>query len=564
MNDECTNPIAENREQPPAAQPESNTQTSESIAATSAIATEAAAMQPAPAIAPAPAIEPMPSIAPMPAIAPAPMASAEYTDTPTAYAASTPAPAYATPAPEPSWRPAPYAAPVAEPARYTATSPSAYASAYAEPSYRASEAAYAEPALHIPTPSAGAREPFYKENVRHESRTRMSTRFKRAIAIAAVVSLLGGGAIGLGIGMGIPIADRYIVPKLLDDSDEVNAFRFDNTPDAQTVGAFNGESVGYADIIAAVEPSVVNISANITREQTLFNYTVPQQGTVAGSGILFLETDTKYYIVTNNHVTEGAQQVFISIEGSEGIPAALVGKDATNDLAVVSIMKADVQKAGVQRVVLATFGDSDAMRVGDAVLAIGNALGEGNTATNGIISAAAKQVSMQDKELTLLQTNAAINEGNSGGPLVNMKGEVIGINTAKLSAGGASASIEGMGYAIPSGVVKPIVEGLMQSKPMLGVEINNLSEEMAKQFNLPQAGVIILGLIPNAPAEKAGLKINDIITGVNDDPVLTVEQLQNAVKSYKIGDTVNVKIIRDGKEFLTIPVKLAENDITTF
>jgi len=442
------------------------------------------------------------------------------------------------------------------------------ASTIAETSTEAASATpYTAEVYAAPRPAAPAKEasgePFYTETIKNENRRRTGSKFKQAIAMAAIISILGGGSLGLGIGVGWPIANQYFIPRLMDDSAQVNAFRFDDSPALQAVGSFDGENVGYAALVASVEPSVVNISANVTRQQTYFNYSVPQEGTVAGSGILFMETDTKYYIVTNNHVTEGAQHVYVSIEGHDGVPASLVGKDARNDLAVISILKADVQKVGLQQVTLATFGDSDAMRMGDVVLAIGNALGEGNTATSGIVSADPKQVPIQGQPMTLLQTDAAINEGNSGGPLVNMNGEVIGINTAKLT-GGASNSVEGMGYAIPSNVAKPIIEGLMQAKPMLGVEINNISEEMAQQFNLPQAGVIIRGLIQGAPAEKAGLQVSDIITGVNDAPVLTVEQLQNAIQQYGIGDTVQVKIIRDGKEFLTIPVKLAENDISAF
>jgi len=408
----------------------------------------------------------------------------------------------------------------------------------------------------------GRREPLYRERIKNETHRRENRKFRRAVAITAIAALIGGSTLGFGIGVGTQWADQYFIPRLMDDSKEVESFRFDEQGEAREVGAFGAG--GYASLVAAVEPSVVNISANVVREQSYYNFSVPQEGTVAGSGILYFETDTRYYIVTNNHVTEGAQQVFVSIEEHDGVPATLVGKDAMNDLAVISILKADVVKAGVKNVTIAKFGDSDAMRVGDVVLAIGNALGEGNTATNGIISAPPREVSIQGRALMLLQTNAAINEGNSGGPLVNMNGEVIGINTAKISGSTASASIEGMGYAIPSNVVKPIIEGLMKAKPMLGVQINDVSDEMARQFNLPQAGAIIVGLVEGAPAEEAGLLVNDIITGINDDPVLTSAQLQETIARYKIGDTVQVKIIRDGKEFLTIPVKLTENTAARF
>jgi len=471
-----------------------------------------------------------------------------------------PAPEASAPAPAPVYTPEPAATaipPVAEPPTASVPTP-VYAPAADVAPVPAPVQAFAD----APSP-----ELFYRETIKNETRKRDNGKFRRVLAIALAASLVGGSAIGLGIGIGVPVANEYIIPRLMDDREEVDAFRFDNQATAQTVGAFDGESVGYAALVASAEPSVVNITASVAREQSFGGFIIPQDMPVqvAGSGILFLETDTKYYVVTNNHVITGAQQVYVSIEGSEGIPAAPVGGDAANDLAVISILKTDAVKAGVKSAKIAVFGDSDAMRVGDAVLAIGNALGEGNTATNGIVSAPVKEIDVQGTRLTLLQTNAAINEGNSGGPLLNMNGEVIGINTVKLSAGSAnSASVEGMGYAIPSNIVKPIIEGFLQSKPMLGVQINDISPEMAQQFNLPQAGVIILGLVDGSPAEKAGLRVNDIVTGVNDAPVLTSQQLIDTVQQYKIGDTVNVKIIREGTEFLTIPVKLAEREVSTF
>ena len=434
----------------------------------------------------------------------------------------------------------------------------------------ATEPPIAEPQAEVPP------QPYYTETIKNETKRRTDGKFRRAMAIAVIASLLGGSTLGLGIGIGVQVGDQYVVPRLMDDSNQTDAFSFDAETNRgeQAEEVFvsadgRGNGSGYAALVALVEPSVVNISASVVVQQSIGGFggfvMPPQQGEVAGSGILFAETDTKYYVVTNNHVITSAQQVFVSIGGSEGVPASPVGGDAQNDLAVISLLKADVVKAGIENVVVVPFGDSDAMQVGDEVLAIGNALGEGNTATNGIVSAPAKQVDIQGQRLTLLQTNAAINEGNSGGPLVNMRGEVIGINTAKL----ASSSIEGMGYAIPSNVAKPIIEELMQTKtrPMLGVEINDVSAEAAQHFNLPQAGVIIVGLMAGAPAEQAGLQVNDIITGVGDETILTSEQLQEAIRKHNIGDTVQVKIVRvteGGNEFLTVPVKLAEFAASSF
>ena len=419
------------------------------------------------------------------------------------------------------------------------------------------------PAAVLPSPVAAglptlAPEPFYQETIKNETKRRTDGKFKRAVAIATIVSLLGGGSLGLGIGIGIPIAKQYFLPRLMDDRAQANAFSFDNQATlTSAVDVFESERTGYAALVEIVEPSVVNIISSVPVSQGFGSFSIPQEGNVAASGILFTETDTKYYIVTNNHVVTSAQEVFVSINGHDGVPASPVGGDAQNDLAVISILKSDVVNAGIGNVVIATFGDSDQMHVGDSVLAIGNALGEGNTATNGILSAPARTIAIQGQTLTLFQTNAAINEGNSGGPLVNMRGEVIGINTAKLAA----ASVEGMGYAIPINVAKPIIEGLMQTRPMLGVEINDINPELAAHLNLPQAGALVVGLTPGAPAAEAGILPNDVITGINDEPVMSAEQLVAAVRRHKIGDTIQVKVVRvaDGQtEFLTVSVKLVE------
>lgn len=408
---------------------------------------------------------------------------------------------------------------------------------------------------------------FFKEEIRNYGEKRKRGKFRRTVALVCIASILGGSALGIGIGIGGPLANKYIIPKLLDDSKQVESFKFPDS-EAQAVGAFSDqESVsGYADVVNKVKPSVVTITSNIEGEQQFFNFSMPYEGTGAGTGILFSETDSNYYIVTNAHVIDGAKSVQVSIEGSdEKFSAKLVGKDSDADLAVITITKADVKRAGIDNVVLASFGDSDSMQVGDVVLAIGNSLGDGNTVTNGILSSKEKEITIDGKTLTVLQTNAAINQGNSGGPLVNLKGEVVGINTAKLSQA-SNVNVEGTGYAIPSNVAKPIIEQLMQQsgRPILGIRGRNLSEDEAQHYNLPQAGVMIVEVDANYPAQKAGLKVNDVITGIDDEPVLSMDQLIETLSKHKAEDKVDVKIIRDGKDFMTIKTTLAENTMENF
>lgn len=414
-----------------------------------------------------------------------------------------------------------------------------------------------------PTPAyapASASPTFYNEIVRHEVKKKTSEKFKTAVAVALIISIVGGSFAGFTFGIGYPLARDYILRKLNDDSSQRAEFAFPvSNNGAETVASIKTGGDGflsYSDLVERVEPSVVTITSVTKSSQQFFNFSVPNQSTGAGSGILFSETDVNYYISTNAHVIAGANEVSVSISGSKPIPAKLVGKNTNADLAVISISKTEVHAAGVKNITLAKFGDSDSMRVGDFVLAIGNALGEGNTATNGIISAKDKEIVSEGKTLSVLQTNAAINRGNSGGPLINMNGEVIGINTAKMS----EMAAEAMGYAIPSNVAKAEIEKLMHEtpRPMVGIMGQSLTEEMAKQYNLPQAGAIVMQVMKDSPAEKAGLQVNDIITGVDKSPVFSMEQLSETIGKYKIGDKVTLKVIRDGSKYLDITLELVE------
>ena len=427
-------------------------------------------------------------------------------------------------------------------------------------------------------PPSGGGDSFYTETIRKD-KPKSKGKFVRTLVLICVLAIPGIFILGLGLGAGGKLAEEYILPMITgkqNPAEEKIDFSFEKStpsssmadvPVEEVLPAFNPNSDAsfrtYADIINKVEPSVVSISATVMQQSGFFGgfggitdgsmeSGIPVQG--SGSGILFYESDSKYYIVTNNHVVQSAKDIRISILNSEPIPAGVVGTDPYNDLAVIYIDKADVQKAGVNRVVLASFGDSDDMQVGDMVLAIGNALGEGNTATNGIISAKDKEIVVEGLKLTVLQTNAAINPGNSGGPLVNLKGEVIGINTAKIS----QSNTEGMGYSIPSNIAKPIIQEFMDSinKPYMGVQIYSLTAEMAAQYNLPTAGALVRSVVEGSPAERAGIKPTDIITGFNGQPILTAEQLTESVQACQIGDVVEIKVIRDGKEHITLKITL--------
>ncbi|MDR0957874.1 MAG: trypsin-like peptidase domain-containing protein [Clostridiales bacterium] len=413
-------------------------------------------------------------------------------------------------------------------------------------------------------------EPEVIENMYYSKKRPRKTAsgFKTAITIVTIISVFGGVSLGLGIGMGIPIAQKYI---LKQEPAQQQSFKLPQVAYVSQAADFLATSTSFADVISRVEPSVVTIlsrSSETSASMDAFGdfrdffgnsydaYSAPTEG--EGSGILFHADEQNYYVVTNNHVVTGSDEVLVSIEDKGPFEAKLIGKSAEDDISVISISIKDVADAGIDNVTLAVFGDSDETRIGDVVLAIGNALGEGNTVTNGIISAKNKQVITEDVTYHAIQTNAQINSGNSGGPLVNLSGEVIGINSAKYSSDSyTSVSIEGMGYAIPSNQVKEIIEQLMgPKKPLLGIVGGDIGAEMAQQYGLPQAGVFISETTPNTPASEAGLQYGDVITSFNGTTIFKFDDLKAALAECTLGDTVEIKFIRNGNEFKTISVEL--------
>ncbi len=401
-------------------------------------------------------------------------------------------------------------------------------------------------------------ENFYRETIKHEPHHKEKKgKFGRAVAIGCIASILGGSSVGLGFAAFNTFVDKFLPDRFDNKISRRADFAFSSASssiDISVKDAYLKGDATLADIVERVEPSVVAITSVVESKQ-IFNIPI-DGGSGSGSGIIFHEDEDKVYIATNAHVVEGASSVRISVENKDPIAAKLVGSDTTTDLAVIYVLKTDLHKVGVENLVFATFGESDDLRVGEFVLAIGNALGEGNTATMGIVSAKDKQIKVEGKTLDVLQTDAAINPGNSGGPLVNLKGEVIGINTAKLS----QSTVEGMGYSITSKVAKPIIESLMNtgSKPFLGISGYDVPADMAKFYNLPELGVYVNSVVAGSSAEKAGIKKSDIIVGFNDKSILSFDQLTEAIKECGVGQTAEIKLIRDGKTQLKVNVKLSE------
>ncbi|MDR1664556.1 MAG: trypsin-like peptidase domain-containing protein [Clostridiales bacterium] len=434
----------------------------------------------------------------------------------------------------------------------------------------APEASDNPPAEETADVTPAERQTFYHETIKHDEpgRGKSMRSWRRAVAALLIVCTLGTGTLGFGIGGAIAFMQNRSVRSIEVNQNGENPDAVLSVVSSRTV--FSGEGTGtLRDVINLAEPSVVGVASTFAASSGENVFGMPQQSAPAeASGIIFAEDAEKVYIATNSHVISGASEVSVTFLGGTPVSASKVGNDADADLAVISVDKSDLAEAGVSEISIAVFGDSNEMEMGDMVLAIGNVFGEGNSATQGIVSAKEKTIPLENRQLTVLQTDAAINLGNSGGPLINTRGEVIGINTAKLSSDLFSLyPVEGVGYSISSNVAKPILEGLINSagpKPILGITGGTMTEEIASQFNIPAIGVFVSSVNQGSGAEKAGIVRTDIITSFNGSAVFTIDQLIAEVQKCSIGDTVEVKIIRDGTTSITLKVKLGEDTQNNF
>lgn len=325
-----------------------------------------------------------------------------------------------------------------------------------------------------------------------------------------------------------------------------------------TTTVSQGVKINSSDVSALVEktmPATVSISSVFDNPYYMWGQQYQQESEGGGSGIIIGKTDSELLIATNNHVVEDAKKIVINFIDNTTAEATIKGRDSQADLAVVSVDIKNLSKDTLDKISVASLGDSDSVKVGQMVVAIGNALGYGQSVTVGYISAKDREISISNgnnsvSKMTVLQTDAAINPGNSGGALINMKGEVIGINSAKL----ANTDVEGIGYAIPISNALPIVNELKdreiltdEEKGYLGIQIKDIGTDMIESFNWPE-GVYISLVTEDGAAKKAGLLQGDIITAINDVKVTSAKQLQEIVTSYRYGTSVKVTYqrIKDG------------------
>lgn len=368
--------------------------------------------------------------------------------------------------------------------------------------------------------------------------------FKTLIATSIASSIVGGTVVG---GLGFYFLPKTNLYKNITLGESVGSSYQNSNSQAISKLSFTNDSTSLTipQIAKKVGPAVVGISTMSTsyygRDLSLY------QGEVdgMGSGIVF---NTEGYVVTNYHVVEGAQQINVIFSNGKEVKAKLVNYDQALDIAVVKITDS------VEVPAVAEFGDSDKIEVGETAVAIGNPLGKDllGSVTAGVISAVNRQIDVQNKKLNLIQTDAAINPGNSGGALVNSKGQVIGINTAKLGGDG----VEGIGFAIPINTVKAKVEEL--SKPILKIGISGraIDESLSKKYKLP-IGVYVLEVQQFSAAERAGVEAGDVIIKIEGESIKDVNDINSIKAKYKAGDTIKVELVRDNKN-LSVSLKLSE------
>lgn len=362
--------------------------------------------------------------------------------------------------------------------------------------------------------------------------------------------------------------------------------------DSEESASANAEGTSSVSQVAKnAMPSIVSIVGVSVQEipqiYQYFGYGQQQETQSSGSGIIVGQNDTELLIATNNHVVSGTNSLTVcftnqdgsavtgngdvektSAEGESGstnqegqdsslddvqsgaVSAQIKGTDADNDLAVISVKLEDIPEDVLSEIKVATIGDSDSLQMGEQVVAIGNALGYGQSVTSGYVSALNRQVSSDDTDGTFIQTDAAINPGNSGGALLNMKGELIGINSAKI----ASDEVEGMGFAIPISKAEPILDEMMNQETRykvededkaayIGITCENVTSDVNQMYGIPQ-GVYVDTVVEGGPAEKAGIKKGDVITKIDGTAIDAYKDLVDRLEYYEAGETVELEVYR--------------------
>ncbi|WP_100351584.1 S1C family serine protease [Limosilactobacillus fermentum] len=368
----------------------------------------------------------------------------------------------------------------------------------------------------------------------------------KVILVGVLAGLLGGGA-ALGINSAISTYRNYATTKVPAGSSKSGG-----TSVSKNKASLTNETTKAYNATKNAVVSVINKQATSSSDSLYGNLETASEG----SGVIYKKSGNVAYVVTNNHVVSGSSEIQVILSNGKTVDAQIVGTDETTDLAVLKINAANVMT-------VATFGNSNDIAAGQDVIAIGSPMGSeyANTVTKGIISATKRTVKASDSSVatTVIQTDAAINSGNSGGPLVNMAGQVIGINSMKLASSTDGTSVEGMGFSIPSNEVVRVINQLIKNgkitRPTLGVSLLDLSDVSSSQqqsvLNLPTSvtkGVVVMKVESGYPTANAGLQQYDVITSINGKKVTDAGDLKTVLYKYKVGDTVTLTYYRDGSK----------------
>ena len=410
-----------------------------------------------------------------------------------------------------------------------------------------------------------------EKKVREKKPMTTGKKWVTVVAMALVFGLIAGGTM-----FGVNAAGNYLAGND-SSSDEVGQTQ---TTASDSNSSSDGSGQGtVAEVAKNAMPSVVTISTMSVEEmRSFFGGTQQYEVEGAGTGVIVGENDTELLIATNNHVVEGATSLSVGFIDEESVEGEVKGTDVNNDLAVVSVKLSDIPEDTMNQIKIATVGDSDDLQLGDQVVAIGNALGYGQSVTSGYVSALDRDLTLTDQSGTtinstgLIQTDAAINEGNSGGALLNMKGELIGINEAKSSSTSTGAAVDNIGFAIPIDKAEESLQQLMNLKTRekvdasqasyLGIRGEDVSAEASELYGIP-AGVVITEVVENGPADQAGVKKGDILTELDGRSISSMAQLQDVLQYYAAGETVDLVVQRsDNGEYQaqTLSITLGSAD----
>ena len=336
----------------------------------------------------------------------------------------------------------------------------------------------------------------------------------------------------------------------------------DNLATNLTTNVTNTVASDVSDMVEETMPSLVSITSNIT--VNYYYYT--ESAEAGGSGIIIGKNDDELLVVTNYHVIADADSLMVNFIDNENAPAQVKGTDENMDLAVIAVKLSDIPSDTMSAIKIATMGDSESLKAGQPVVAIGNAMGYGLSVTTGVVSAVNREMNMGDISGTFIQTDAAINPGNSGGALLDINGNVIGINSSKLGG----MVVEGMGYAIPISAAQPIIENLMtrttrtlvseDDRGYLGIVGATVTPQDAQYYGLPE-GAYISSVTPGSAADKAGIQAGDYIVGLEGIAIDSMQKLQGELQYYSAGDTVEVEIMRNvGNSYKSIKFKVTLDD----